>query len=156
MKKIILFIVLLFGFVALSAQTVTLPAMAAQDKTATYQYVPTDYTLSATTVRYFVFKAPQAYKATQDFVCKMDTIVGTNNTSHTSVAVKLQGQKSAIKNDWTDIGTAVTWHVTGKDTVIIISDTTANRYRNYRSVFTGVGDSAVTKITDQELKLYLE
>jgi len=98
MKKIILFIVLLFGFVALSAQTVTLPAMAAQDKTATYQYVPTDYTLSGTTVRYFVFTAPQAYKATQDFVCKMDTTVGTN---HTSVAVKLQGQKSAIKNDWT-------------------------------------------------------
>lgn len=153
MKKIILFIVLLFGFVALSAQTVTLPAMAAQDKTATYQYVPTDYTLSGTTVRYFVFTAPQAYKATQDFVCKMDTTVGTN---HTSVAVKLQGQKSAIKNDWTDIGSSVTWHVTGKDTVIIISDTTANRYRNYRSVFTGVGDSAVTKITDQELKLYLE
>lgn len=156
MKRILFFLIALISFVAVSAQTVTLPTMAAaaQDKNATYQYVPTDYNLSAATVRYFVFTAPQAYPCTQDYVVNMDTVAGS--TKHTSVAVQLQGQKSAMKNDWTNIGSAVTWKMTAADTTIIISNATANRYRNYRVSFTGVGAGAVTKIDAQELKLFWE
>lgn len=154
MKKLIFFLVFTVMSVTLMAQTVTLPTMAsaAQNVNATYQAVTTDYTLSAATVRYFVFTAPQHYPATQDYVCKIDTVSGTQ---HTTVAVQLQGQKSELKGDWANIGSAVTWYSTA-DTVIVISNATANRYRRYRVSFTGVGTGASSKISDQTLKLYLE
>jgi hypothetical protein len=154
MKKILFFLIALIGFAAMSAQTVTLPAMKVG---WTYQSVDTDYTLSAATVRNFIFTAPQHYPTTQDYVIKLDTIVGTN---HNTVEVALYGQKFAIQDDWTIIGSAVTWTVDTEaesaDTTIIISNATANRYKNYKVAVTGVGAGAVTKIAAQELKLFLE
>lgn len=149
MKKLLFLLVALFAFVAIQAQTVTTNIPTGN----TYATLTTDYTLSAATVRYFVFNAPQHYKATQDYIVNMDTIVGTN---HTTVSVQLQGQKSPLKADWTNIGSAVVWAVTGADTTIVISNTTATRYRNYRVSFTGVGTGAVSKIDAQELKIWLE
>lgn len=148
MKRFILFITLLFaGLVYTNAQTVEVPPMGDR----TYQYVATDYNLTNTTVRNFVFTAPQSYKATQDYVIKLDSVSG----NHTNVAVALYGGKSAIKGDYTAIGSAVNWKGQNKDTVIIISNTTANRYRYYKIVVTGTG-TGVTKVADQELKIYLE
>lgn len=153
MKNVILFIMLLVGFVV-TAQTVTLPTMAAaaNNPAATAQLVTTDYTLSAATVRYFIYSAPQPKPTTQDFVIELDTVAGTQ---HTTVSVQLQGQKSSLKGDWTNIGSAVVWHSTA-DTIIVISNATANRFSNYRVGCTGVGTGAVSKVDNQWLKLYLE
>lgn len=154
MKRLILFITLLFaGLVYANAQTVALPAMKAG---FVWAQVTTPYTLNAATVRNFTISAPQMYATTQDFIVKLDTVVGTA-TQHATVAVAIYGQKSAIAGDWTQIGTTKTWYNTTADTVIILSNTTANRYSNYKFVYTGSNTSgAKTQITQQYLKLYLE
>lgn len=153
MKKIILFLMLIVAFVA-TAQTVTLPTMAgaAQDKNATAQTVLTDYTLTATTVRNFIWTAPQPKPTTQDFVINLDSLTG----NHTNVAVALYGQKSQYKADWTQIGSTVNWKGTTADTTILISNATANRYSLYKTVVTGTGAASTTKIDVMGLKLYLE
>ena len=141
------------AFVA-TAQTVTLPTMAgaAQDKNATAQTVVTDYTLTATTVRNFIWTAPQPKPTTQDFVINLDSLTG----NHTNVAVALYGQKSQYKGDWTQIGSTVNWKGTTADTTILISNATANRYSLYKTVVTGTGAASTTKIDVMGLKLYLE
>lgn len=158
MKQFILFIMLLVATIA-TAQTVTLPTMAgaAQNVNATGQTVLTDYTLTATTVRNFIWTAPQPKPCTQDFVINLDSLSGT----HTNVAVALYGQKSSIKGDWTQIGSTVNWvGILGggasADTTIIISNATANRYSLYKTVVTGTGAASTTKIDVMGLKLYLE
>lgn len=153
MKKIIIFLMLMVAFVA-TAQTVTLPTMAgaAQDKNATAQTVVTDYTLTATTVRNFIWTAPQPKPTTQDFVINLDSLTG----NHTNVAVALYGQKSQYKGDWTQIGSTVNWKGTTADTTILISNATANRYSLYKTVVTGTGAASTTKIDVMGLKLYLE
>lgn len=150
MKKYILLLIVLMVGVFASAQSVTLPAMPFGD---TYQYIPTDYTVTNTTARTFIFFAPQHEKNTQDYVIKLDSVSG----NHTAVAVVFYGGKSLIKGDWTQIGTA-TWTTVPKpsaDTTIIISNATANRYRYFKATVTGSG-SGVTKVSDQELKLWRE
>ena len=153
MKKIILFLMLMVAFVA-TAQTVTLPTMAGATNNinATGQTVVTDYTLTATTVRNFIWTAPQPKPTTQDFVIKLDSLTG----NHTNVAVALYGQKSQYKGDWTQIGSTVNWKGTTADTTILISNATANRYSLYKTVVTGTGAASTTKIDVMGLKLYLE
>lgn len=153
MKKIILFLMLMVAFVA-TAQTVTLPTMASATNNinATGQTVVTDYTLTATTVRNFIWTAPQPKPTTQDFVIKLDSLTG----NHTNVAVALYGQKSQYKGDWTQIGSTVNWKGTTADTTILISNATANRYSIYKTVVTGTGAASTTKIDVMGLKLYLE
>ena len=152
MKKFILFLIAMITVLSVSAQTVTLPKM---QPGFTLQPVTTSYQLSVATVRNFIFTAPQAYPTTQDFIVELDTVAGTP-TQHATVAVALYGQKSAIAGDWTSIATK-TWYNTTLDTVIILSNATANRYSNYKIEYTGSNTSgAKTQITQQALKLYLE
>ena len=145
-KYIILFIAMIISVFA-TAQTVTYPVVQPD---ITYTYVSTDYNLTNTTVRNFVFPAFQHEKSTQDYVIKLDSVSG----NHTAVAVVLYGGKSAIKGDYTQIATA-TWKRTTADTVIVLSNTTANRYRYFKITLTGTG-TGVTKVSDQELKLWRE
>ena len=150
MKKYIVLLVALIMGVFATAQTVTYPALSPE---ATYTYVATDYNFTNTTARVFVFPTQQAHKTAQDYVIRLDSVSG----NHTSVTVVLAGSKSALKNDWTTIGTVV-WTTVPKpsaDTTIIISNTTANRYRYFRATVTGAG-TGVTKVSDQELKLWRE
>ena len=144
---------LMVAFVA-TAQTVTLPTMAGATNNinATAQTVVTDYTLTATTVRNFIWTAPQPKPTTQDFVINLDSLTG----NHTNVAVALYGQKSQYKGDWTQIGSTVNWKGTTADTTILISNATANRYSLYKTVVTGTGAASTTKIDVMGLKLYLE
>lgn len=151
MKNVILFLMLAIGFIV-SAQTVTLPFMAIPNANATSQVVTTDYTLSATTVRNFIWTAPQNFPTTQDFVINLDSLTG----NHTNVAVALYGQKSQYKGDWTQIGSTVNWKGTTSDTTILISNATANRYSLYKTEITGTGAASTTKIDIMGLKLYLE
>ena len=149
MKQFILFIMLLVGSIV-TAQTVTLPSMgaAAQNTAATAQLVTTDYVLTNTTVRNFIFTAPQPKPTTQDFVIQLDSLAG----NHTQIVAVVYGQKSSIKGDWTQIGTATS--TLGSD-VILISNATANRYSNYKYTLTGTG-TGTTTIANMWLKLYLE
>jgi hypothetical protein len=138
---------------SVSAQTVTLPKM---QPGFTLQPVTASYQLSVATVRNFIFTAPQAVPTTQDFIVELDTVAGTP-TQHATVAVALYGQKSAIAGDWTQIGTTKTWYNTTLDTVIVISNATANRYSSYKVTYTGSNTSgAKTMITQQYFKQYLE
>lgn len=150
MKKYIILLVAMIIGVFATAQTVTLPAL---DTETTYSYVSTDYTFTNNVARVFVFPVKQHYKTAQDYVIKLDSVSG----NHTSVTVVLAGSKSALKNDWTTIGTVI-WTTVPKpsaDTTIIISNATANRYRYFRATVTGAG-TGVSKVSDQELKLWRE
>lgn len=152
MKNVILFIMLVVATIA-TAQTVTLPTMAAASTnvSATNQVVLTDYVLSNTTVRNFLWTAPQPKPTTQDIVIDLDSLAG----NHTNVAVAVYGQKSNIKGDWTQIGSTINWKGTTSDTTIIISNATANRYSWYKTTLTGTG-TGTTTVANQVLKLYLE
>lgn len=152
MKNVILYIMLMVGFVV-TAQTVTLPTMGAANNNpaATNHVVLTDYVLTNTTVRNFVWTAPQPKPTTQDIVIDLYSLAG----NHTNVAVAVYGQKSNIKGDWTQIGSTINWKGTTADTTIIISNATANRYSWYKTTLTGTG-TGTTTIANQVLKLYLE
>lgn len=151
MKKLIfLLLIATFSVVVYSVSRVSFPPMTVG---ATYQEVLTDYTLTNTISRSFLFAAPQAYPCTQDFVINLDSLTG----NHTNVAVSVWGQKSALKNDSTQIGSTVNWKGligANPDTTIVISNATANRYRNYIVHFLGTG-TGTTRIDVQALKLYL-
>jgi len=145
MKRIILFICIAISFLSANAQKVTLPTMG---DGVTYFYSPTDYSFTNSVGRYFTLTTAVAHPATQDFVIKLEKVSGT----HTNVAVTLYGFKSLIKNDSTIIGSVVNWKGTSADTVIAISNATANRYKGYKWKVVGAG-TAVSNIADQELKL---
>lgn len=152
MKKIFIFLMLLVATLA-TAQTVTLPTMAAanNNNAATNQIVTTDYTLTNTTARSFIWTAPQPKPCTQDITIDLDSLAG----NHTNVAVAVYGQKSSIKGDWTQIGGTVNWKGTTADTTIVISNATANRYSWYKMTLTGTG-TGTTTIANMVLKLYQE
>jgi len=150
MKKIILILIACISFAFAQAQSVTLPPMGSN---VTYQEVLTDYTLTNAVGRSFLWNAPQAWPCAQDFIIHLDSLSG----NHTAVVVSLYGQKSSLKNDSTIIGSAVTWYGIAAggspDTTIIISNTSENRYRNYKSIIKGTG-TGTTKIDTQALKLF--
>lgn len=148
MKKLILLLAMMIGF-AVSAQTLLTTNIVLPN---TYVNVPTDYTLSVAAPRVWLINAQQHYPTTQDFICKLDTIVGTNPTN---VAVALYGRKSAL-SAYTQIGATVNWKLTTKDTVIVISNTTANRYRDYKVTYTLTGAGSVAGLKNQEFKQWIE
>ena len=109
------------------------------------------YKITNTTVGYLLFKAPMNNGSKQDFTIKLDSISG----DHTNVAVAIYGQKSALKGDWTQIGTTINWKGTTADTTFVVSNATYNYYQNFKYQFTGTG-TGVTKLTSNYLKLWLE
>jgi len=150
MKKFILLLIAVIGFAYSQAQTVIIPSTITPS--VTYQEVTTDYTLTNAIGRTFKWAVPQHYPCTQDVVVHMDSISG----NLTNVLVTVWGQKSALKNDSTSIGT-LNWKGTlasgGADTTGIISNTTENRYRTIFVTYKGTGTGTV-KIDTQALKLY--
>jgi hypothetical protein len=146
MKKIVLFLsILALGMVAMS-QKVVIPTPTVTG--STYQYVSTDYTLTNTLGRSFVFSLPLAWPATQLATIHLDSLTG----NHTAVAVTLYGQTSAVKGDSTSIATK-TWASTGADTTITLINATANRYVKYILHVKGTG-TGTTRVADMELKLF--
>lgn len=148
MKKILFFLVLMVSVFVVNAQTVnfTMPSGS------TYYSIPTDYNVTNTTVRTFVYLAPQDFAATQDYLIHLDSVSG----NHTNVAVALYGAKFS-SSAYSQIGSTVNYWGQGagvsNDTTIVISNATANRYRYYKVTVTGTG-TGVTKVDSQELKLY--
>lgn len=146
------FILLLFVSLSLSlsAQMVT----SAISTSSTYieaNSPTTPYTITNTTAKYWLIKTNQAYASMQDFSVRLDSVSG----NHTNVAVAIYGQKSALKADWTQIGSTVNWKGTTADTTFIITNASANRYLNFKVTYTGT-NIGVTKITSQNFKLWLQ
>lgn len=145
MKKLFLFICLLVSF-AVSAQLATVQLNLPN----TYVKVNATYNITSTTVGYMLFKAGANTPTTQDYAVKLDSISG----NHTNVAIKIYGQKFD-SGAYAQIGSTINWKGTTKDTLIIFSNATLNRYRNYKVEYTGTG-TGVTRLTYQEFKLYNE
>lgn len=145
MKK--LFLILVLGLLAVfaNAQLATLDCAAPKTGIETQA----TYVLTNTTAAYVLFNAPQHYKTTQDFTVTFHKASGTP----TRVNVVLYGQKT-VDTPWVSIATGF-WKVTSADTVMTISNATANRYRNYKVLYTPVG-TGTSNITKQVFKLYLE
>lgn len=146
MKKYAILLVLMVAALFTQAQMVTIN----MDNGETYAAAPTTYTLTNTTAQYIQFNAGQNMPTTQDFLCHLDSLTG----NHTRVTLQLYGQKFAT-SAWTAIGSAVAWTGTTADTTIVLSNATANRYRNYKVTYTPLG-TGTTKIFTQQFKLYLE
>ena len=145
MKKLIF--IMIFGLLAMfvNAQLATINV----ESSKTTAIVTTPYTLTNTTAGYVVFNAPQAWTTTQDFTVTFHKASGTP----TRVNVVLYGQKTS-DTPWVSIATGF-WKVTTADTVMTLSNATANRYVNYKALFTPVGTGTST-ITKQYFKLYFQ
>ena len=144
MKKLVLFLcVAMLSFVGV-AQTKNLTIADGK----TFAIAETDYAITNAVPRTFKWNISSAWPTTLDYVVSLDSTSG----NHTSVRVALWGQKSPLKGDSTHIAT-VTWACTTTDTVILISNTTENRFRYINVTFEGVG-TAVTTVKEQALKFY--
>lgn len=152
MKKLMIFLALMFAFAVISeAQVATVNFSKGQ----TYYEYQTDVTLTNTTAKYFVFKCPQDYYTAQAYAVDMDSTSG----DHTNVAVVLAGRVSDVV-DWTTISTT-NWKgisnagvdCAGNDTCMVVLNATENAYREFRLTFTGTG-TGVTTINNVEFKLY--
>ena len=144
MKKLILILAIALVAFAARGQTATYGI----DKDKTHSITTTDYTLTNTTVSWFLWNIVPQTPLTQDFQCILDSLAG----NHTNVAVALYGKKFS-GDSWTQIGSTSN-STAGTDTVTI-SNTVPNRYRFYKSEFTGTG-TGTTTISSQELKIYKE
>ena len=153
MKKLILFIIAVFTVVFVEAQVATAKILIPNTYATITSPTATAsiYKITSTTAGYVLFQAPMNNGSKQDYVIKLDSVSG----NHTNVAVEIYGQKSALKGDWTKIGSTVNWKGTTKDTVMVISNATFNYYQNFKYQFTGTG-TGVTKLTSSGLKLWLE
>ena len=147
MKKLLLIAILgLFAFVtkAQPMETINIPAGQSLGSSAV------DFTLTNAVVRYTLVTAPQNYATMQDFRIELDSLSG----NHTNVAVAVFGQKFD-SGAWVAIGSAVNWKGTTADTTIVITNETANRYRNYKIQYTGTG-TGTTKIDDRKIKQWYQ
>lgn len=146
MKKFIF--IAIFGLITMFVQaqmaTVTIPTGQ------TYISYGTDHTITNTTATYLVVKAAQHVPTTQDVLVQLSGATA----SVTNVAVSLYGRKFDT-SAWTAIGSAVNWKTTTDDTTIVISNATANRYRDFKINYVGTG-TGTTTIGLQQIKLYLE
>jgi hypothetical protein len=154
MKRLILFIIAVFTVVFVEAQVATAKILIPNTYATITSPTATAsiYKITSTTAGYVLFQAPMNNGSKQDYVIKLDSVSG----NHTNVAVAVYGQKSTIKGDWTQIGSTVNWKGTTADTTIVISNATANRYRDYKVTYTLTGTGSVAGIKNQEFKLYLE
>lgn len=151
MKKFILFLAFAVSAFIVSAQFAT----SSCTKPDTYVEISSPsnspFIITNTVSKYWLIKGGQDYASMQDLIIQLDSVSG----NHTNVAVAVYGQKSDLKADWTQIGSTVNWKGTTADTIILFSNASAVRYRNFKVVYTGTG-TGVTKITKQQFKLWLQ
>ena len=144
MKKLIFILALVFTIAyTATAQTATVQVASGY----TYYNLTTDYTLTNTTVSWFQWNAAKDHPSTQDFQVEFSAASG----SQTRVDVVLLGRKFS-SDAWTSIGTA-NWQKGVNDSVVTISNTSINRYRQFKTQFTGTGTGTST-IEFQSLKLW--
>ena len=144
MKKILIILALVFMIIGTAAaQTATVNVADRY----TYYNLATDYTLTNTTVSWFKWKYAKDYPSTQDFQVEFSWASGTQ----TRVDIVLYGRKFS-DDSWTSIGTG-NWQHGVNDSIVTISNTSINRYREFKTEFTGTGTGTST-IEFQALKLW--
>ena len=146
MKKLLFILAIVFIIIGTAAaQTATLSIKS--DKT--FYNLTTDYTLTNTTNSWFQWNAARDIPSTQDFEVEFSKGTGTQ----TRVDVTLYGRKFS-GDDWVLIGTD-NWQYGVNDSIVLISNVSINRYRQYKSSFTGTGTGTST-IEFQKLKIWNE
>lgn len=146
MKKLIFLVALVIGMIT-STQAQMLTTYGAEGQS--WFKVTTNYTLTNTTAAYWQIETRVTYPASQVLLVNLDTLV----SGQTNMAVALYGRTSSIDPTWTAIGSPINWKYTTGDTTIVLSNTTENRYRQYKVLFTGTGTGKTT-ISDMEFKVY--
>ena len=144
MRKLLLILVIAVAAIAARGQTATFNI----GEKHTYKIVNTNYTLTNTTAVWFQWNAERDIPSTQDYQVNLDSLAG----NHTNIAIALYGRKFE-NSDWEQIGTTV--NSTSGTATETISNTTPNRYRQYKVLFTGTGVGTTT-IDWQALKIWNE
>jgi len=144
MRKLLLILVIAIVAIAARGQTAT---FSIGDK-HTYKVINTNYTLTNTTVIWFQWNAARDIPATQDYQVNLDSLAG----NHTNIAIKLYG-RTFEDDSWVQIGSTV--NSTDGTATETISNTTPNRYRQYKAEFTGTG-TGTTTIDWQKFKIWNE
>lgn len=142
MKKLITLVFALLLFAGANAQFATEVLTERQ----TYASYTTDVTLEDATAQYWYIDSRKDYFTAQWVFVDMDTV----NSTHSNVAVQLQGRYSA--NDaWANIGSAVNWKLSA-DTTFEILNSTENGYRQFKLLFTPTGAGGEVTIDKVEFK----
>jgi len=144
MKKLIFILALVF--IIIGTATAQTAVIYVPDGNTHYN-LATDYTLTNTTESWFRWKAAKDYPSTQDFQVEFSVASG----AQTEVAIALYGRKFS-GDDWVSIGTD-TWTKGSSDSLVTISNLAINRYREFKSSFTGTGTGTST-IEFQLLKIW--
>lgn len=143
MRKAFIILILAVVTIAVRGQTATFSMTVGE----TWTEKNTNYTLTNTTAQWFQFNAAQNYFSFQDFQCVLKKGTG----SQTRVDVTLYGRK--FENDaWVSIGTA-NWQHGVNDSIVTISSTKQNAYRQFKVNYAGTGTGTST-IDKQTLKLW--
>jgi hypothetical protein len=145
MKRLISILALVFIIIGTaSAQTATFYIPTRH----TIDVVNTDYTITNTTAVWFLWNAERDMRATQDYQVNLDSLTG----DHTNIDISLYGRKFS-DDSWTQIGS--TTSSTDGTATETISNTAANRYRQYKVLFTPTG-TGTTIIDFQKFKIWNE
>jgi len=142
MKKLIFFMLFTLISVVSFSQAATFGTGS-----GTYTLYPGDFNATNTTEAWALVNAEQPFAATQDVQINLDSVSGT----HTKTTVTLYGRKFT-NSAWVSIGSASWWQV-GNDSTVTISNTTPNRYRQYKLGVVGIG-TGVTRVDWVEFKVY--
>lgn len=118
-----------------TAQTASFSAIPASQ---TLQQIDTEYTLTNTVVSWFKFTAKKDELTAQDFQCTFSWASG----AQTRVDVVLYGRKFT-SSDWVSIGSD-NWQKGVNDSIVTISNSSYNGYREYKAEFTGTGTGTST------------
>lgn len=145
MKTIISIIMCLFLFTGIQAQTKT-GTITTGNSYIDLNFNAADTVAAGQTSYDVIIFSAQHYPTTQDLLVKLDSI------STPGATVALTGSK--FGDTYVAIGSAVTWKGTTADTTIVISNSTANRYRYYKATVTRTAGKAA--ISDVKFKQYFE
>jgi hypothetical protein len=106
-------------------------------------------TVSGTDAETWVYIINKHQPTTQSVTVTLDSLSAPGSS------VQLKGKIFSGEN-YSNIGSAVTWSGTSSDTTFTISNSTANRYRYIALTVTGVGASQKHQVTNLEFKLWKE
>ena len=145
MKAIISIIMCLFLFVGVQSQTKN-GTIKTGNSYLDLEFNAADTVAAGQTTYDVVVFSAQHFPTTQDLSIQLDSIDAPGAT------VELFGSK--FGTTYAAIGSAVTWAGTTADTTIVISNTTANRYRYYKVTVSRTAGKAA--ISDFKFKQYFE
>lgn len=145
MKAIISIIMCLFLFGGVQSQTKN-GTITTGNSYIDLNFNAADTVAAGQTAYDIIVFSAQHYPTTQDLLVKLDSI------STPGATVALTGSK--FGDTYVAIGSAVTWKGTTADTTIVISNSTANRYRYYKATVTRTEGKAA--ISDVKFKQYFE